>query len=109
MFKEYDREIKEILEGNDPNISWDRAKQRHTRMIAYIQHERLIHLLVTIFVGLVMVLCCVATIVFEKVILLVLDFPLIILFVAYIFYYRFLENTTQGWYRVEDEFWEQPH
>jgi hypothetical protein len=84
-------------------VDWKDIIDTHKLMIERIQHERLIHLLVTIFVGIAMILTLLTTVVTEKVILVLLDVPLLILFTAYIFHYRFLENTTQSWYRLEDK------
>lgn len=101
MFKKYDKEI-EVFLSEKKDIPWRKVTLCHKKMIARIQHERLIHLQVTIFVGYVMTLCSLATIVFEKSILLLLDVPLLVLFGAYLLHYRFLENTTQKWYQYED-------
>jgi uncharacterized membrane protein len=94
--------IKKTLSDKSENADWKEILKTHKLMIERIQHERLIHLLVTIFVGLVMVLSLLATVISENIILAFLDIPLLILFTAYIFHYRFLENTTQGWYKIED-------
>jgi hypothetical protein len=102
MFKTYDIKIKKILADESKDENWKEILKTHKLMIKRIQHERLIHLLVTIFVGIVMVLSLLTTIITEKVILGLLDIPLLILFTAYIFHYRFLENTTQSWYKLED-------
>ena len=72
-------------------------------MISRIQHERLIHLLVTIFVGIAMTLASLLIILTGSSTLLLLDIPLLMLFVGYLFHYRFLENTTQNWYKIEDQ------
>lgn len=103
MFKKYDLEIKKILSEKNSDTDWERILKNHKSMIKRIQHERLIHLLVTIFVGIVMSFSSITTIVFKETSLLVLDIPLIILFLFYIFHYYFLENTTQSWYRLEDQ------
>jgi len=103
MFKEYDATIKKLLISESTETDWKKVLESHREMIAIIQHERLIHLLVTIFVGLAMLFTSLAAIITEKLFLLVLSFPLLILFMAYIFHYWFLENTTQKWYKIEDE------
>lgn len=72
-------------------------------MLKTIRHERLIHLLVMIFVGLVMSMSFFTTIVSEKYFLLLLDIPLLMLFVGYLFHYRFLENTAQNWTKISLE------
>ena len=103
MFKTYDEKLKKILSEKPSNTDWKQVLDHHRTMISRIQHERFIHLLVTIFVGLVMSVASFATILTQNPGLLVIAAPLIILFIAYIFHYRFLENTTQAWYKLEDD------
>jgi len=105
MFKDYDRKIKMILldSGKSKKTDWKVLLEKHQVMISRIQHERLIHLLVTIFVGISMVSFFIAGAVSRIIILSIIDLPLIILFVAYIFHYRSLENKTQNWYKLEDQ------
>ena len=99
MLKEYQKELDKILSEKSAEKKSDIIK-KHEKMIAIIQHERLIHLLVTIFVGIVMTMSFLITIVTEKAYLLFLDIPLVLLFVGYLFHYRYLENTTQNWYAL---------
>jgi hypothetical protein len=107
MFKAYDLKIKDILSGNKKDADWKDILKYHERMILRIQHERLIHLLVTIFVGTVFMAAFFTTIITKMSNLLLLDIPLLALFVGYLFHYRFLENTTQNWYKLEDQIMEK--
>ncbi|MFA6081130.1 MAG: hypothetical protein WC741_01865 [Patescibacteria group bacterium] len=102
MFKSYDTKIKKILEEKNPETDWKKVLKNHQVMIKRIQHKRLIHLLVTIFVGLVMSTSTFITIAVKTTGLLFFCIPLAMLFIGYIFHYRFLENTTQNWYLLED-------
>lgn len=103
MFKQHDAAIKEILAKKPTNTNWPATLNRHQLMISRIQHERLIHLIVTGLVGIVMTIFVCTAILTQLLILLAVAFPLLLLFVGYIFHYRFLENTTQSWYILEDE------
>jgi len=103
MFKKYDMEIKEILSKKDSAIDWKNVLENHKEMIEKIQHERLIHLLVTIFVGSIMTISSFIVITTKQPELLIISFPLLFLFLAYLFHYRFLENTTQDWYLLEEQ------
>jgi len=103
MFKIYDEKIKKILSDKVLNTDWKEILKHHQRMISLIQHERLIHLLVTIFVGLIMSIGAFITIIIQASTLLIFEVSLFALFVAYLFHYRFLENTTQNWYKIEEE------
>lgn len=103
MIKSYDLKIKEILSSKPAGTNWKDVLKVHKEMLEMIRHERLIHLLVTIFVGSVMSMSFLVTIVSEKTLTLFLGIPLLILFVAYLFHYRFLENTTQNWFKLLGE------
>ena len=66
--------------------------------IQFFQHERLVHLIVTFFTGIGMILFLIATLYFETLPLLLLFIISFALFVPYIFYYYFLENNVQKLY-----------
>ncbi len=103
MFKKYYLKIKKILFSKPSGTDWKKVLEDHREKIGQIQHERLIHLLVTIFVGLVLSIACFTTVVTQNLILLLFDIPLLLLFLGYLLHYRFLENTTQSWYLLEEE------
>lgn len=103
MFKTYDARIKKILQTEDSSIGWKEILNKHKMMISHIQHERHIHLLVTFFVGSIMVTSSFIVIITKQPELLIISIPLLFLFTAYLFHYRFLENMTQSWYELEDK------
>ena len=74
--KTYMRSVDKALE--DESTDFAALKREHLVQIEFIQHERLIHLMVTI-------MCCIL-------LLLILDF-------SYLIYYFFIENSTQQLYR----------
>ena len=79
--------------------------EEHLRMIAWVQHERLVHLIVTVMV----VLCELFTV--DLVLLhpelgivpAVIMLGLAVLLGFYFRHYFFLENTVQRWYRIAEE------
>lgn len=99
----YDSKIKDMLVKKSSDVDWENVLKHHKTMIARIQHERLIHLIVTVFVGLVLSVTSLVTIATVNSNLLIFCALLLFLFIAYLLHYRFLENTTQSWYRIEDE------
>jgi sensor histidine kinase YesM len=98
MYKDHQKKLEKLLTKD--NVEWDVIYEDHQEMIVTIQHERLIHLLVTLFVGSVMAASFLVTIALKASYLLLLDIPLLLLFVGYLFHYRYLENTTQSWYHL---------
>lgn len=103
MFKEYNKRIDKIILGEGKNLNWKKTLEYHQKMLLRIQHERMIHLLVTIFVGLIMSIASFVIIVTQKIDLIIFVAFLFVLFIAYLSHYYFLENTTQKWYKTEDE------
>ncbi len=66
--------------------------------IEIFQHERLVHLIVTVFVGICSVLFFGVGLLAENILLIILTFITLILFTFYIFHYYFLENSVQKLY-----------
>lgn len=104
--KKYCREHEEAVKTA---ISEDRITEEaltvHLEMIARIQHERLVHLMVT-------VMCVVCELFFVQLVMLhpelglfptVIMLTVAILLVFYFYHYFFLENTVQRWYVIADE------
>ena len=70
--------------------------------IKLFQHERLIHLIVTVFVGLATILFFGIGLLTDNLFFLVLALITLILFAFYILHYYFLENSVQKLY---DYYW----
>ncbi len=103
MFKKYDKEIKDLTLENKGRDELKKILKRHLLLISFIQHERLVHLIITVFVGTMLCIFFVATVLIKSTILAILTLILLILFTFYIFHYRYLENLTQSWYRLAEE------
>ena len=78
-------------------------REKHLLMIGRLQHERLIHLIVTALVSLLFALFAVVIFLFP-VQPLVVAVPLIlgVLLAAYLRHYFILENAVQRWYLMDD-------
>ena len=71
--------------------------------IHFFQHERLIHLLVTLFFGILTFLCVLYISLFPSIALFALNVLFFILLVFYLRHYYFLENNIQKLYSFYDE------
>ncbi len=67
--------------------------------IKFFQHERLIHLIVTFFVGIAAILFLGFSLILDNIGMILLFFLAIALFMPYIFHYYYLENGTQALYK----------
>ena len=92
---------KHLLEGASVQ-EYEEQLRHHLRVTRDMQHERLIHLLVTLAFGLFLVMStgialfrpCRQTIVLAALFLVMLA--------AYVAHYFYLENTIQRWYQLTD-------
>ena len=84
-------------------LNWEEIKQEHLTQIAFFQHERLIHLLVTLAFALLEIIVLVATIQGFTVGLFLLAIALMVLLIPYIKHYYLLENEVQEMYRQYDK------
>ena len=76
----------------------------HREKIAVLQHERLVHLIVTVMVVLVELFVLDLALLHPElgVIPVLVMLGMAILLGFYFYHYFFLENTVQRWYRIED-------
>jgi hypothetical protein len=95
--------IKEKLLSDENDQNWGVIKKKHEQIIGYMQHERLIHLFVTLAFGLFLLISTVIVTVkpsHQSIALMSLFFLMLI---PYIAHYFFLENTIQRWYTLMDD------
>lgn len=92
---DYIADLEKLIQDN--KVKKGLAEEVLTK-IQFIQHERLIHLIVTFFTGISCLLFLVAFISLEQLLLLLLFVLTLCLFVPYIFHYYYLENGTQKLY-----------
>lgn len=71
--------------------------------ISFYQHERLVHLLVLMLVGIITTILLIATLSFTNIFLILLLIIFILLLIPYIFHYYFLENRVQMLYSLYDK------
>lgn len=73
-------------------------KDKLKTKIEFFQHERLVHLIVTFFVGISSINLLIGFIITENIGLGILFFTTLLLFIPYIFHYYYLENGIQKLY-----------
>lgn len=75
----------------------------HRDKIAFMQHERLVHFLVTMMFALILVMLVIGLLLTENLTLSILTVIIFVLLLFYIKHYYFLENTVQNMYRIYDK------
>ena len=94
------KEYKELIlqQAKDPETDKKELAEKLLVRIGFYQHERLIHLIVTMSFGIFFLLSLILA--FSNAYFLALSALLLILLVPYIAHYYFLENSTQELYKV---------
>ena len=92
--KKIDNKIK------DKNIS-EKDIENHLIKINFFQHERLIHLLVTLFYGLFLFVSVLIS--FKTCLFLIITYIVLIVLIFYVRHYFFLENHVQYLYKQYDQ------
>lgn len=97
----YVQETDKIIERQE-KITKERLDY-HLIQIEQFQHERLIHLIVTVFVGTLAILFLLFGLLIENIGLLIAFLGLLCLFIPYILHYYLLENNVQKMYYQYDK------
>ena len=95
--------------GSIPPERWTEILQEHLVQIGFFQHERLIHLIVTVTFAILTIMSFVASLVVGMPALLALTLLFVVLLIPYIMHYYTLENEVQKMYVQYDRILEQIH
>ena len=82
---------------------FDEALAELETKISYFQHERLIHLIVTVLFAILEVMMICLNLAAPSISSVLLSVMFLVLLIPYIFHYYFLENSVQSMYRIRDE------
>ena len=99
---DYRKRIDALLDSSEEPPSWDNVIEEHLVQISFFQHERLIHLLVTLAFAIMELGSAVAAALAPQMLTAALMLLLLVLLVPYIVHYYFLENETQKLYAQYD-------
>ena len=99
---EYLAHLEQLLSSGE-EIDYDDLERSHLIMIQFMQHERLIHFLVTILFALGFFISLSIYLLGNLVMMLPLLILILGLLVPYIAHYYFLENSVQKMYHLHDE------
>lgn len=95
--KEYIKEVDELLKNDVANQKYI---DNHLIKIGFFQHERLIHLIVTVFYALFVIFFVFLSSI--NFLYIIPTFILIIFLIFYVLHYFFLENSVQYLYKQYD-------
>lgn len=99
----YRKRIDTLLDSNPASTDWNSIIEEHLVQVSFFQHERLIHLLVTLAFALMEICCIIAALITLHPLAAILALLFLVLLVPYIIHYYFLENETQKLYPQYDQ------
>lgn len=106
--KEYREFIKRLL-NSDEECDYEKLIRYHEKQIEFFQHERLIHLIVTSLFA-ILSFCSVIMVIFKPSLgITILALLLLIMNIAYIKHYYFLENQVQELYKDFNKLYEKQY
>lgn len=106
----YRKRIDELLQKEDAN--WEKILEEHLTQVAFFQHERLIHLIVTVLFAVLEIMSILATVILSSmdkgnIAVALLTILLLVLLIPYIRHYYILENEVQKMYVQYDKLLEK--
>lgn len=103
QIKAYLAIIHRLLQEKPAGTDWKEEARLHLIKIQFYQHERLIHLIVTVLFALLEVICMATMIATGSMGALALTLMILVLLIPYVGHYYFLENSVQEMYLLYDE------
>lgn len=88
---------------HERNLNWSEEIETHLVQISFFQHERLIHLIVTMVFALLEMMSFLCLLFVFTPGMLALTLLILVLLIPYIRHYYILENSVQRMYRQYDE------
>jgi hypothetical protein len=98
----YMKYIEERLDKCSDSHELSEIMAEHRDKIAFMQHERIVHFLVTMMFALILSIFVAVLVFTSNIPVLILVTMILVLLMFYIKHYYFLENTVQKMYRVYD-------
>lgn len=99
----YMKYVQERLEACKDDAELEDIMKEHLHKIEFMQHERIVHFLVTMLFTIVLTVFMALLIVKMQLMILILVTIILVLLIFYIKHYYFLENTVQKMYKVYDD------
>ena len=106
----YRKRIDDLLKREEAN--WESVLEEHLTQIAFFQHERLVHLIVTVLFAVLEIMSILGTVILAAMdrgntAMAVLTVLLLVLLIPYIRHYYILENEVQKMYFQYDKILEK--
>ena len=103
----YMKYIQDKLEKCSSSPEIEEILREHLDKISFMQHERIVHFLVTMMFSIIITVFMAVLIFTPNIPALILVTIILVLLIFYIKHYYFLENTVQKMYRIYDSILEK--
>lgn len=103
----YMKYIQDKLEKCSSSPEIEEILREHLDKISFMQHERIVHFLVTMMFSIIITVFIAVLIFTPNIPALILVTIILVLLIFYIKHYYFLENTVQKMYRIYDSILEK--
>ncbi|MBR5681803.1 MAG: hypothetical protein IKW96_00805 [Ruminococcus sp.] len=103
----YMKYIEDRLEKCSSASEIDEIMDEHLKKIGFMQHERIVHFLVTMLFSVILAIFIAVLVFTPNLPTLLLVTIILVLLIFYIKHYYFLENTVQKMYKVYDSILEK--
>jgi fatty acid desaturase len=101
--KKHESYVQEVLVKNPDEEKLRELLMYHDKQIQWMQHERLVHLIVMLFVCFFTLLVFGFSVVNVSLPFIILFVIFLLLSIAYIIHYYRLENCVQKWYLISNQ------
>ena len=101
--KKHESYVQDVLAKNPDEEKLKELLAYHDKQIQWMQHERLVHLIVMLFVCLFTLLIFGFAVIRTSHASIILSVILLVLSIAYIIHYYQLENGVQKWYLISNQ------
>ncbi|MFA4872843.1 MAG: hypothetical protein WC659_02815 [Patescibacteria group bacterium] len=102
-FRTHEAFIKRELKRAHSDAGWRDLSDYHHTQIQNFQHERLVHLLVTLTYALVNLIALAITLAFPSIGIVILDIILLVMLAFYVWHYFALENGIARLYQLDQK------
>ena len=99
----YRNHIDHLLEQNTPATNWQNVLEEHLVQVGFFQHERLVHLMVTLAFAIFTLIGVFAVFLTGEPGAAILTLLFLVLLIPYVMHYYLLENEVQKMYAQYDK------
>lgn len=105
----YRKRIDALLDDNATDVDWHALLEEHLVQTSFFQHERLVHLLVTLAFALMELASALVALCTQNLVSALLMLMFLVLLAPYLVHYYYLENETQRLYAQYDRILDRCH